>query len=184
MTMLKYLKLCCLLCAFGFMVSCNSDYNSEYVKSVDSLLVKSDSMVKQFSYFHIDTLNAEFEHIKDCEKAFQSQSVSFYEDSVVKRSLMILGKIHKSYKNFIKNYSNLLSATEYSVKQLSDLKRDVENNMLKNDEFKTYFDQENEALKNLSINVSFYYNDMINAKELYLHEVSAIDSIIKLQINK
>lgn len=182
--MFKFLKQYFLLSVLFGVVSCTSKNNLSNLKSIDSLIVIADSVMMQITHFYIDTLNVEFEKIKKHEKAIQSNIDSFSRDSIVKRNLMILGRVHKSYKNFIKNYNTLLSESAYSVKQLSDLKKDVSSNMVKDEEFRTYFEQEKEELQNLSINVSFYFKDMVAAKKLYLQEINSIDSCVNYLKNK
>lgn len=162
-------------------ISCTT-YNSSSVKSIDSLIVVVDSLSFKISSFNTDTLNLEFENIKQMEKNLLSNIDSTSVDNSLKQTLIILGKIHKSYKKFIQNYSSLSNECTFSVKQLNDLRNDAKSNIVKNEELIGYFNQENEELNKLSISVNYYYRDMITAKRLYLQQINSVDSFVDSKI--
>lgn len=166
---------------FTFLIffSCTSNYNSSYLKSVDSLVVVSDSLMFKMFQFNIDSLNLEFDAIKNYESQLCLYLDSSDVDLNIKKSLMVLGRAHKSYKSFLKKFEENMNNCSYSFKQVTDLKKDVENNILKDEEFIKYYNQEKEALTELNANMNFQFKDMITIKRLYLQEINAIDSIIK-----
>ncbi|OFX49336.1 MAG: hypothetical protein A2046_05630 [Bacteroidetes bacterium GWA2_30_7] len=168
--MIKFFKQYYLLSALFVAVSCTSNYNSSNVKEIDSLIVIADSIMLQITYFNLDTLKTEFENIKIQEKKFQANLDSIVVDTIVKKNLMVLGRAHKSYKSFIKNYNQFLSECNYSLTQLKDLKNDTKENILKKEEFSAYFEQEKEAIFNLSKKVNFHSKDIITSKRLYLQQ--------------
>ena len=166
---------------FTFIIffSCTSNYNSSYLKSIDSLVVVSDSLMFKMFQFNIDSLNLEFEKVKNYESQLRLYLDSSEVDLNIKSSLIVLGRAHKSYKSFLKKFDENMSNCSYSFKQVTDLKKDVDNNIIKEEEFIKYFNQEKEVLTELSTNLNFQFNDMITIKRLYLQEINSIDSIIK-----
>ena len=129
---------------FGY-TRCNTHDYSKEIEHVDSLLVVSEEMHQYM--INIDSA-AVVEKIKIVNKDFKFVQDSLDSDLILQSSAYLaqLKIVKKMSDTFLSEYKTLKEESSYSIDQLNDLKKDLQNGSLDSEEAKKYLNDESKAL--------------------------------------
>lgn len=102
------------------------------------------------------------------------------EDTVSKRLLVMLGDyrgMRKVYAKYKKSYPELLAATKTEIEQLESLKKDIENDIVKEDKFEKYYQLEQNNVNTIIDKVGQISVKINRAEELYKDYAPSVDSL-------
>lgn len=160
--------------------ACNRTKHPEYVAEIDSLLVNIDSLELKYSEINIDTLKAKFEIVKaKTEEMQKNENINLDESAEIKTAMINHGKIHKSFKWYIKRHDKNTEDLAFNKKQLENLRNDISNNLIADDKIEKYFTDEAQAVQNSNNSILFYYRDVKASLSLYEETEREINKIIK-----
>lgn len=160
--------------------ACNQTKHPEYVAKIDSLLVNIDSLEMKYEEINIDTLKAKFELVDANTKIIKTMdNIDLNENAEVKKALINYGKIHKSFKWYIKSYKKSNEDLAFNKKQLETLRDDISNNLIAEDKIEKYFTDEAQAVQNSNNSILFYYRDVKASLSIYEETEREINKIIK-----
>ncbi len=156
--MKKYILI---LIVIGFgIVSCESP-NKKEITEVESLLKRA--LESEKSLLSLDTARV-FATNRMMKEDFAS--LNKFTDTLKKEEAFRIADIFGSKKKFVRlnsNYSNFLSQLEITKTQLNNLKRDLENDLIKKEQYLEYYNSENNVLIDLISKVNKYSNGIETA---------------------
>ena len=158
-----------ILACILFLNSCSSGrIIKEYTAKIDSLTFALES--NSFEYFKIDTIQiiAKLHEMEQQTELLDSLNVNHSLPTLLEYNNM-----QQSFNFFLRENAEILDEVEFSKKQLFDLKFDVENKLIENNEAKLYFELELDAVADLQrkmdlysqkIQMQFHNLELINPK--------------------
>jgi hypothetical protein len=169
-----------LIAIIAITFACNRTKHPEYVAKIDSLLVNIDSLELKYSELNIDTLKIKFELVDANTKIIKTMDdIDLNENAEVKKALINYGKIHKSFKWYIKSYKKNTDDLAFNKKQLETLREDISNDLIADDKIEKYFTDEAQAVQNSNNSILFYYRDVKASLSIYEETEIEIGKIIK-----
>jgi hypothetical protein len=123
-------------------VSCvNSKFYETYSEKVDSLNATLEASASSFEQIDTASISDQNRRIKQ-----DLDSLGSLDGMLVSATINDYSYIKKSYKTFLREYPLALEELQYCRKQLADLKHDIEHRHLEEDDIKSYFSHEEEAV--------------------------------------
>lgn len=160
-------------------VSCNpsSKYEKE-ISQLDSCLLLLDSLEAEYNGIEFDSLTLMVKHVVANEDSIHK----YYRPDTI--SLEVGTKmseckgIRKSLSNTDLQRESFGFEFEQSRKQLNNLKTDITNGVLSEEKVKQYVDEEKEAINNLNLAFTKFYEMQEQQKAYYYAAVPYIDAFI------
>ncbi|GAB4283892.1 MAG: hypothetical protein Kow0068_08830 [Marinilabiliales bacterium] len=148
-----------------FSGSCDNN-TSKYLNRTDSLLTEANQLKNIANNIHSDSIEIYYHEIKNIDKQLTSLIKGFPEDSLMKQKILKLGEIEKVFKKSPPDIKKLKEEINISVKQLNDLRHDIENKLISKEEIIKYYNEEKSILdelspriKHKSESINKYFND-------------------------
>lgn len=168
--------------AFGFFMcllisSCGTKFSAE-IKRVDSLLLvnaRADS-----SLLKIDT--AQTHKIAEEVKMNLTFLQKNYKDTITKEMaefLDVYSSILTSLESVNKQHSELAKELTYSKEQLSNMRQDLEHNIIKKEQVKEYMEREEESVKRNVTSVSVLVEVERNSSEAFDKSNLGVRELVK-----
>lgn len=159
---MRYLQLV-IVSGFLILASCsNNQYTLSYLSQVNSLKMSLESAAE--SYEGIDTIEvrAQFNMIGDHLNTFKADS-----NIAGQQSVTVYNHVRKAYKSFLRENKNVLKELNYTRSQLTDLKNDIENGRIDEDEIEEYIGKEMQAVKAINTAMDQYYLHLEAQMKIY-----------------
>jgi len=150
--------------SFGY-TSCTLHDNSIEINRVDSLLVIAEQLNQNILKIDMEDVEGKMRIVNSDFKFVQDSLPS----ELFLKSTLFLGQLKKMKKMsdvFICSYASLKKETQYSLDQLHDLKKDLENGSLIQDKIQKYIQDESNALGN----IEKHYSELINNLDVLNHQ--------------
>lgn len=166
---------------------CNSEVKG-FVNKTDSLLTEANNIKEKIDALKLDTITGYFKKIKNIDKRLTTLLKGFPETEFMKKKILQFGDVEKGFKKIPEKVKEMKYELSLSIKQLTSLKHDLENDLLSKDEMKEYFSEEKETFNELSgkinrtVDVLNMYID--NYKNLKPKIISYADSLEQAITNK
>lgn len=167
------------LSILAMLSSCKNQYIENESKKLDSMINLMSQLQIKVNSINLDSAKVKLELIKTNEKYFFENNVDLSKDSILMKEMMTYGRIHKSYKKFIKENENLLKEAQYSYTQLNDLKKDFVDKKIENEVYLKYLAEEDSALIKVSEKINFYIEDIESADKFFYEVNPKIENYIK-----
>jgi len=131
--------------------ACNNP-NEKEIREVDALIAKATETEK--SLLSLDTAK-----VFGTKRQLEKDIATFTKigDTLTKEDAFKISDIFGSKKKFYRltaGYPKFINQLEISKKQLNDLKQDLENGLIKKENYTTYYSDEETALKDLDIQIN------------------------------
>lgn len=162
-----------------FGISCSNSNIQEKVKKVDSLIQLVNEVNAEIQMLDNDSSKAIYDKVKQEVDFIGNNLKELPQDSVERTSLAQYANHSKGLKRIYKNLSEYKGSVDYSLKQLADLKLDIQSETLKEDEFTKYFSDEETAAVMLKVKV----RDDIEKFNRIIVEVDSLQPVIDKIMN-
>ncbi|MFH2095600.1 MAG: hypothetical protein ABIJ16_07850 [Bacteroidota bacterium] len=137
---------------------CSDNEKATRISSIDSMITVCDTMLADIGRLEIDSANHYYIQIYNNRQLFQKKLDSIPPGEAVRNMLFQYGGMEKSFKKMPKKLFALRDEIKLSVKQLSDLKQDFQNNVMEDSTFLKYYREEELILQK----ICGRFNDMHN----------------------
>ena len=146
--------------SFGY-TSCTLHDNSIEINRVDSLLVIAEQLNQNILKIDMEDVEGKMRIVNSDFKFVQDSLPS----ELFLKSTLFLGQLKKMKKMtdvFVLSYASLKKESQYSLDQLNDLKNDLKNGSLIQDNIQKYIQDESDALDELEN----HYRDIADKLDL------------------
>jgi hypothetical protein len=174
------MRLSAILLISVFLSSCNTARVKERIAGVDSISYYLNKTAEVF--LAIDTLA-----VKEKYKSVMSNIHKLNELELHTTNNLIndYGILKKGFKEFITTNPYTIDELRFCNKQLEDLKTDIRNHKLSEEEFKLFLKHEANAAQSLRVKMSYYQSrlqsQIIKFNKLNPKVISLIDSLSSLK---
>ena len=177
MTKIRLKLILPLLIIFGFL-SCQTNTNKERISKVDSVFHRMELVADVFLEIDTSKITNDYHTILRNIDKVNSLGTSNNQELLIQ-----YGTLKKSFKEFVKKSPNTFKELEECRTQLNNLKQDIENNKITDNEFELYLKQEADASQNIRVQMS-YYHERINSQIVLFEKLNPeieilIDSLSK-----
>tara|TARA_R110002049_G_scaffold41623_1_gene125086 strand:- start:5219 stop:5788 length:570 start_codon:yes stop_codon:yes gene_type:complete len=160
----------------GLLAGCLSDQDKANIEKVDQLIADTQEQLTALEATDYDAILVHHDTL------FSNLGLlgRNLEDTVSKRLLVMLGDyrgMRKVYAKYKKSYPDLLAATKTEIEQLESLKKDIENDIVKEDKFEKYYQLEQNNVNTIIDKVGQITVKINRAEELYKDYAPAVDSL-------
>ena len=166
-----------------FLLGCNRGVSQKDLNALDSLYsasIKADSILELININEINEITLKIEHTV-------GQFHAHYADTIPWETAKLISKYHRLKKAFVKHIENndyITKELNYTKIQLQNLKKDLENNVLKPEKFRLYYNIEAETLLQLDSLAKHEFEFASNKMQLYREWDPTInDLLIKLNLD-
>ena len=169
-----------LIYALSFLLfSCNNKPDVKtYLSKIDSLSLSLEESAS--AYKDIDTAEIRQYYV---EIETQINELKDYNNIINTSPVISYNKTKNNFNDFLKTYPVLMHELKYTKAQLSDLKHDIENRNLNQDNLSLYMDQERQSVYVLKLKMDHYSQQlklgMINYNRLNPEIKTLTDSLYR-----
>ena len=166
-----------------FFLGCNRGVSQKDLNALDSLYsvsIKADSLLGVINKIEINEITLKIEHTV-------GQFHAHYADTIPWETAKLISKYHRLKKAFVKHIENndyITKELNYTKTQLQNLKKDLENNVLKPEKFRLYYNIEAETLLQLDSLAKHEFAFASNKLQMYKEWDPAINDLLnKLKLD-
>lgn len=160
----------------GLLAGCLSEEDKANMDKVDQLITDTQEQLTALEATDYDAILVHHDTLFS-NLGLLSRNL---EDTVSKRLLVMLGDyrgMRKVYSKYKKSYPELVAATKTEIEQLKSLKKDIENNIVKEDKFEKYYQLEQNNVNTIIDKVGQITVKINKAEELYSIYAPSVDSL-------
>jgi hypothetical protein len=159
-------------------ISCKNKTQEENIKKIDSLYSVSNDLINKIDSIDLKTISSYYEAIKQNNLVFKEQLTAFPKDLSIKNKLTQYGYTEKVFKKTPKKLAICYTDIEMSLLQLDALRKDVEHELLIDEDFAKYFNDEKKILDNLNSEVNTLIDVLDKNSELYIELMPDIQAFV------
>jgi hypothetical protein len=156
-----------LLAGLAILTCCQHKDSAEKIKKIDSLITICDSLSNTLASVNNDSAEIVFQKAKASTELFEKKLRNLPESDTVRECLNSSGNIFKGLRKYFKELPSYKKDIDFSHTQLTNLKEDVKNNLLNEEEFSKYYKDESVALSLLSEKINGRISTTKNELSLY-----------------
>lgn len=161
-----------------FFTSCFPYQKEENLRKVDELLDQIQK-TQEMQKIDIDEVKDRYEKIIE---ARDYVTKNYHKDSIdleIQNIMTRYRALWKNYQYFIKNYQSQEMDTEIHLERIQNLKKDVIEQNLSQDEFGRYYKKEKEILEKHHENVKKTVGSVVHIEQMYQRSKKEIDEVIQ-----
>lgn len=130
--------------------SCRNEFREHKTKQIDSLQKVISEVQKKLIKADTSEYRTVYNKIKSITKVFKEDCLDIPKDQDFRNRFAAFTQLEKNYKTFFKDYYMSLNDLSFTSKQLDNLKSDIQNNTIKEqDKITIYFNQESESVRKI-----------------------------------
>ncbi len=133
-----------------FCSACNRQQEHQILKNIDSLITTSQNYLVKLDSINIDSILQYYSEIKNNNKILVEKLHGLPANTGMKNKLLQMGSIEKGIKKIPDKVNYFKNEINFSIGQLNALKTDIENNILKEEEYRNYYNDELEAVNSFT----------------------------------
>ena len=163
-----------LLMTVGYLVSCTSKADQAKIQSIDTLLTTLNEAEEMLLSVDANLVNQKLEEINS-DADFLNTHLKDTIDKATAIEISEYLRYKKSLQFYKENYPEFVEAINTSKKQLNNLKADVENGLLTDEQFNTYYNNEMRIALEIMQNVE----RAVNGVNLVLNKIDEKKPVIE-----
>lgn len=133
--------------------SCKNTEREKQIAKIDSLIAILDTTSQHLNKINLDTVTKKYQAYQTTNKLVATHYQKYRNEENWKY-LCEYQNVRKPFKMMLKNHRSFRNDLSTSREQLENLKHDVDNKLLDESEFKSYFTIEAQSVNDLSFKIN------------------------------